>query len=288
MEIATYFKTSVYQHEYRNKQLLNYEPDHYIKSEADGIEKTAASSRMMDERQLMDLFEKQSGQGRETAGLHLKTSRTEASAGMNRTLKAPYSYLADENGMIEYNGVVFVCDERNNSINFGDVSNRENTVSIPLAQGGVLIAERGKLGDLAQAIGMFSPQDVNRILRAMAEDAQVEKKLYELEEDIKNAPSDEKKAPAPEDAGAVRQRESTGKFAEQSAKESDGEVESEIITRADGSRILMVTTTIGNMTTTVSTEISKPSELLNEAAEELPRQQGAADSASDGAENVTA
>ena len=44
-------------------------------------------------------------------------------------LKCPYSHLAKD-GLIEYNGVVFVCDYKRNSICLGDVSDSKNVLNI--------------------------------------------------------------------------------------------------------------------------------------------------------------
>lgn len=95
--------------------------------------------------------------------------------------KVPYEHLAKD-GMIEYNGVVFVCDETTNSICLGDVSDKENTLVIPLENGGCLKVNRDNLDELQNAIGMFSPEDINRILRAIAQDNRVREKMQEVEE----------------------------------------------------------------------------------------------------------
>lgn len=97
--------------------------------------------------------------------------------------KAPYSWLADDNNCIIYNGVTFFCDSETRSINLGDVSNRDNVLSIPLSGGGTLNVNRDNIEDLAKAIDMFSPEDVKRILQAIATDAQCKKKLLEIEEE---------------------------------------------------------------------------------------------------------
>lgn len=102
---------------------------------------------------------------------------------MNGKKKAPYSYLADENGIINYNGVVFVCDDKKQTISLGDTSNPDNCLNIPLENGGCLVVNRDNLGDLSSAIGMFSPEDVNRILRAIAQDAKLQQMQNEIEED---------------------------------------------------------------------------------------------------------
>lgn len=96
--------------------------------------------------------------------------------------KVPYSALVRD-GVIDYNGVVFVCDYEKNAICLGDMSNPEDVLSIPLSEGGTLKVNRDNIDELSQAIGMFSPEDVNRILRAIAEDAQCKRKLNEIEDE---------------------------------------------------------------------------------------------------------
>lgn len=96
---------------------------------------------------------------------------------------APYSYLADDSGMIEYNGVVFFCDDEQNTISLGDVSNPKDVITIPLSGGGCLKVNRDNIDDLSKAIGMFCPEDINRILRALAKDAKAQKALQEIEEE---------------------------------------------------------------------------------------------------------
>ncbi len=96
---------------------------------------------------------------------------------------APYSYLADDSGMIEYNGVVFFCDDEHNTISLGDVSNPKDVITVPLVGGGCLKVNRDNIDDLSKAIGMFCPEDINRILRALAKDAKAQKALQEIEEE---------------------------------------------------------------------------------------------------------
>ena len=96
---------------------------------------------------------------------------------------APYSYLADESGVIEYNGVVFFCDNKRNTISLGDVSNPKDVITIPLSGGGCLKVNRDNIDDLSKAIGMFCPEDINRILRALSQDAKAQKALQEIEEE---------------------------------------------------------------------------------------------------------
>ena len=102
---------------------------------------------------------------------------------LDKRRNAPYSALADANGVLEYNGVVFQCDFDNNRLCLGDVSNPNNCLTIPLERGGCLVVNRDNIDMLAKAIDMFSPEDVNRILRAIAEDAKVQKVEQEIEDE---------------------------------------------------------------------------------------------------------
>ena len=93
--------------------------------------------------------------------------------------KVPYGEMA-EDGVIEYNGVVFVCDYDHNRLTLGDTSNEKDCINIPLSGGGSLLVNRTNINALSKAIGMFSPEDVNRILRALAQD----KKIREMEKEL--------------------------------------------------------------------------------------------------------
>ena len=93
----------------------------------------------------------------------------------------PYEYLAKD-GVIEYNGIVFACDTENNAISLGDVSDKSKVITVRLSGGGTLYVNRENIGDLSQAMGIFSPEDVNCILRALADDAKIQKTEEEIEE----------------------------------------------------------------------------------------------------------
>jgi hypothetical protein len=103
---------------------------------------------------------------------------------LNGTYKetVPYGYL-EQDGVITYNGVTFVCDERSNSICLGDMSNSKDVITIPLADGGSLKVNRDNIGDLSKAISMFSPEDINRIMRAIADDNKAQEELHEIEDE---------------------------------------------------------------------------------------------------------
>mgnify|MGYP003308043361 CR=1 FL=1 len=99
------------------------------------------------------------------------------------TLDVPYGYLA-KNGVIEYNGVIFVCDEIHNAICLGDMTDESEVLSIPLTEGGCLKVNRDNLNDLAKAISMFSPEDIRRIMEAIATDAKCQQMQQEMDETL--------------------------------------------------------------------------------------------------------
>lgn len=100
------------------------------------------------------------------------------------TPTAPYSFLADENSQIHYNGVTFQCDAKSNSLCLGDMSNEKQILTIPLSEGGSLKVNVNNIDDLAKAIGMFSGADQKRILDALALYAKTLNKKNEIEANI--------------------------------------------------------------------------------------------------------
>ena len=99
------------------------------------------------------------------------------------TLDVPYGYLAKD-GVIEYNGVIFVCDKIHNAICLGDMTDESNVLNIPLSEGGCLKVNRDNIGDLAKAISMFSPEDIRRIMEAIATDAKCQQMQQEMDETL--------------------------------------------------------------------------------------------------------
>lgn len=110
--------------------------------------------------------------------------------------QAPYSLMANEKGIVEYKGVEFQCDYDNNRICLGDVSDPKKCISVSLEKGGCLVFNRENIDDLVRAIDMFSPEDINRIMRAIAEDAKVRQTLAQIEDEtsgveVLNKPEEE-------------------------------------------------------------------------------------------------
>ena len=95
--------------------------------------------------------------------------------------KVPYGEMA-EDGVIEYNGVTFVCDYQHNRLTLGDTTNKEDCINISLSGGGSLLVNRDNIDALSRAIGMFSPEDVKRILEALARDNKIQQMKKELDD----------------------------------------------------------------------------------------------------------
>ena len=100
----------------------------------------------------------------------------------NRQTDCPYGYLAKD-GIIEYNGVVFVCDPKTNSICLGDMSDPKQVLNISLPSGGNLKINVNNFGDISRAVGMFSPEDLNAIMRAISQYNHCTRKLNEIEQE---------------------------------------------------------------------------------------------------------
>lgn len=99
--------------------------------------------------------------------------------------KVPYGRLAKD-GVIIYNGVCFVCDEKTNSICLGDMTDEENVLNIPLSGGGHLKVNRDSIGLLSKAAGMFTPEDLNLIMRAISQDTRIQAVKNEIEDEKAN------------------------------------------------------------------------------------------------------
>lgn len=110
---------------------------------------------------------------------------------INGTYKPPYPYAKwAKNDVISYNGVEFACDKEKNAICLGDMTNKSDVLTIPLEGGGSLMVNRNCIGLLSKAMSMFSPEDVNRIMRAIADDNKAQQTQREIEDD-KNSIGDD-------------------------------------------------------------------------------------------------
>ncbi len=129
---------------------------------------------------VQQLYEKMTA----TGSAQEKTRGVALSQHMEGKRTAPYSALADENGVVTYNGVTFMCDYEHNALCLGDMTDESKVLNIPLEKGGSLKVNVNNLGDLSQAISMFSPEDIKRILSAIATYEKLQKTELEIEEDV--------------------------------------------------------------------------------------------------------
>lgn len=95
-----------------------------------------------------------------------------------------YFRLADEMGIINYNGTIFICDYKSNALKLGDCSNLKNCIQIALSGGGSLVVNKDNIDELINAISMFSPEDVACILRTIQKERMMQKALNETEDKI--------------------------------------------------------------------------------------------------------
>lgn len=137
----------------------------------------------------------------------------------------PYSSLAKD-GIIEYNGVVFVGDSKSNSINLGDMSNKNRVMHIQLSGGGLLNVNYDNIGDLKEAMGMFSGKDQGIILKAIA--------THHFEQGFVKAADDEEEETV-EKMGQQSISEEKNELSEDIEMESDVEIAMELMKQSGSS-----------------------------------------------------
>lgn len=127
--------------------------------------------------------------------------------------KCPYSFLAKD-GIINYNGVVFGCDYKQNAITLGNMYEKNKILKIYLPSGGALHVNVDNFDQLSKAASMFTPEDLNAIMRAIHEYNHCTRKRHEIEEE-KSKPiddvADENETPDAENEQEVKE----SSFAEQ-------------------------------------------------------------------------
>ncbi len=95
-------------------------------------------------------------------------------------IRCPYSYLAKD-GIIEYNGVIFVCDALTNSICLGNMDDTKHVLNIRLKSGGYLKLNTNNIDEFSKAASMFTPEDLKVIMDAIAQYNHCQRKLEEIE-----------------------------------------------------------------------------------------------------------
>lgn len=96
--------------------------------------------------------------------------------------KCPYSFLAKD-GVIQYEGVTFVCDYKQNAITLGNMYEKDKVLKITLPSGGSLHVNVDNIDTLSKAASMFTPEDLNAIMRAIHEYNRCTRKRKEIEEE---------------------------------------------------------------------------------------------------------
>ncbi len=96
--------------------------------------------------------------------------------------KCPYNFLAKD-GVINYKGVTFLCDYEQNAITLGNMYEKDKVIKIALPSGSSLHVNIDNIDQLAQAADMFTPEDLNAIMRAIHEYNHCTRKRYEIEEE---------------------------------------------------------------------------------------------------------
>lgn len=134
--------------------------------------------------------------------------------------KAPYYWLSND-GIINYKGVQFICDVEHNQLHLGDTSDKKNCLTIPLSKGGSLVVNRDNFDMLARAISMFSPEDVNLIMRAISEDAKARQMLEEIEDEKSSIGERISEGAKNPDAADKTQSEEEAAVVEEDLKEGD-------------------------------------------------------------------
>ena len=103
------------------------------------------------------------------------------------SVKITNEYFAmAHDGVISYNGTTFICDKDANALTVGNVSDRNKCISVGLSKGGSLIFNRDDTDGVMNAITMFSPEDQERIMKAIQMDNMSQKALKDIE-DLKNS-----------------------------------------------------------------------------------------------------
>lgn len=101
----------------------------------------------------------------------------------SRKLENTNEYFAMATGdTLTYNGVTFSLDRKANALTLGDVSKRKDCVYVGLAKGGSLIFNRDNTDGVMDALTMFSPEDQERIVKAIQIDNMAQKAKKEVED----------------------------------------------------------------------------------------------------------
>ena len=120
---------------------------------------------------------------------HLKEKPSFMPYAGKRIVENTNEYFAmASNGTVSYNGTTFVCDMKANALTLGDVSDKNKCISVGLSKGGSLIFNRDDKQGVMDAITMFSPEDQERIIKAIQIDNMAQKAQKEIEDTKEQIP----------------------------------------------------------------------------------------------------
>lgn len=100
---------------------------------------------------------------------------------INQSRQSPYGAMANDSGLIAYNGVTYRYSSSTKHLYLGDMSIKENILTIPLPTGDTLKVNRNNFEDLTKSISMFVPADQKAIMDAIYTDAKCRGKQAEIE-----------------------------------------------------------------------------------------------------------
>ena len=119
----------------------------------------------------------------------------------NKKNECPYQFLAKD-GVINYNGVTFVCDTKNNKITLGDVeSDKSKVINVALPSGGHFEFNVDNIEDISKTASMFSSEDLNAIMKAIVMYKHCQEKLQEIEDEENTEPEENAMQICKEDEG---------------------------------------------------------------------------------------
>ena len=98
----------------------------------------------------------------------------------------PY-FAQAQDGMLSYAGLTFFCNEKNNALELGDVSNPKDVISIGLSNGGSIHVNKHDIADLLKCSGLFSAEDMDRIMAAYEKQKIAEQREKKIEDEMEDA-----------------------------------------------------------------------------------------------------
>lgn len=125
--------------------------------------------------------------------LFCKAAEKEEKTTTEQKIEDPIASLADKKtGIYTYKGLEFQVDNLRKQIFFGDMAQGQKILSVTLSTGYTLKVNWNNIDDLAKCLDLFSPEDVNRIMNAIAIQSRIDQIqtgkdiLKNMERNVKN------------------------------------------------------------------------------------------------------